>query len=107
MEPEELADTLKRLLAWAEKNAPKPESPVRRRLREHLGSDPAELSIISRDLADWDRPNFQVAVDAWSEGRDVDVVGLPVMRGYRARGWRSWPNRRNGARNSSSAPSST
>jgi hypothetical protein len=84
MEPEELADSLKRLLAWAEKNAPKPESPVRRRLREHLGSDPAELSIVSRDLAAWDRPNFQVAVDAWSEGRDVDVVGLPVMRGYRA-----------------------
>jgi hypothetical protein len=25
-----------------------------------------------------------VAVDAWSEGRDVDVVGLPLMHGYRA-----------------------
>jgi hypothetical protein len=84
MEPEELADSLKRLAAWAEEHAPKPESAVRRRLREHLGHDPADLPIVSRDLAAWDRPNFQVAVDAWSVGREVDVVGLPVVRGYRA-----------------------
>jgi hypothetical protein len=84
MEPEELADALKRLVAWAEQNAPKPEPAVRRRLREHLGGDPAELPIVSRELAAWDRPNFQVAVDAWSAGREVEVVGLPVVHGYRA-----------------------
>ena len=37
MEPEELADSLKRLAAWAERNAPEPESAVRQRLRDHLG----------------------------------------------------------------------
>ena len=84
MEPEELADSLRRLSAWAEQHAPTPESPVRRRLRDHLGRDPAELPIVSRDLAAWDRPNFQVAVDAWSAGRDVEVAGLPVIQGYRA-----------------------
>ncbi len=84
MEPEELADSLKRLLEWAEQNAPKPEPAVRRRLRDHLGEDPTELPIISRDLAAWDLPNFQVAIDAWSVGREVEVVGLPVMQGYRA-----------------------
>ncbi|MEA2135060.1 MAG: hypothetical protein QOC68_2969 [Solirubrobacteraceae bacterium] len=84
MEPEELADTLKRLMEWAEQHAPKPESAVRRRLRDHLGSDPADLPIVSRDLAAWDRPNFQVAVDAWSAGREVEVAGLPVIQGYRA-----------------------
>ena len=57
---------------------------MRRRLREHLGGEPAELPIVSRELAAWDRPNFQVAVDAWSAGREVEVVGLPVMQGYRA-----------------------
>ena len=84
MEPEELADSLKRLAAWAERNAPEPESAVRQRLRDHLGCDPAELPIVSRPLADWDRPNFQVAIDAWTADREVEVVGLPVIEGYRA-----------------------
>ena len=57
---------------------------MRRRLRDHLGGDPADLPIVSRDLAAWDRPNFQVAIDAWSAGRDVEVAGLPVIQGYRA-----------------------
>jgi hypothetical protein len=80
MEPEELADSLRRLAAWAEQHAPTPESPVRRRLHDHLGRDPADLPIVSRDLAAWDRPNFQVAVDAWSAGRDVEVAGLWLAR---------------------------
>ena len=84
MEPEELAGALKRLAEWAEEHAPEPEPAVRRRLREHLERDPRELPIVSRALAAWDRPNFQVAIDAWCAGRDHGVVGLPVMQGYRA-----------------------
>src|SRR3954469_24205497 len=84
VEPEELAGAIKRLVEWAQERAPRPESAVRRRLREHLGGDPAERPIVSRELAAWDRPNFQVAIDAWSSGRDVRVIGLPVMQGYRA-----------------------
>jgi len=84
MRPEELAEALKRLVEWADEHAPRPEPPVRRRLREHLGRDPGDLPIVSRSLESWDRPNFQVAIDAWSDGRDVEVVGLPVMHGYRA-----------------------
>ena len=84
MEPEELADALKRLTAWAEQHAPTPESAVRRRLDHHLGRDPGDLPIVSRALAAWDRPNFQVAVDAWTAGREVEVVGLSVIEGYRA-----------------------
>lgn len=84
MEPEELASAIKRLTEWAEEQAPRPESAVRRRLHEHLGGDPAERPIVSRALAAWDRPNFQVAVDAWCSDRETEVVGLPVMQGYRA-----------------------
>ena len=84
MEPEELADALKRLAAWAEQHAPTPESAVRRRLHDHLGRDPGDLPIVSRALAAWDWPNFQVAVDAWTAGREVEVVGLSVIEGYRA-----------------------
>jgi hypothetical protein len=50
MEPEELADSLKRLAAWAEQHAPTPESKVRRRLHDHLGRDPADLPLVSREL---------------------------------------------------------
>jgi len=35
-------------------------------------------------LEAWDRPNFQVALDAWLVDREVEVVGLAVMEGYRA-----------------------
>ena len=84
MEPEELASALVRLKEWAEERAPEPEAPTRRRLREHLGREPAELPIVSRSLEGWDRPNFQVAVDEWALGREVQVLGLPVMQGYRA-----------------------
>jgi hypothetical protein len=84
MEPPELADALKRLTEWAERSAPRPEPQILRRLREHLGRDPVDVPIVSRDLASWDRPNFQVAIDAWSSGREVELVGLPVVHGYRA-----------------------
>jgi len=82
--PEDLADALKRLAAWAEEHAPQPEPPIRRLLREHLEADPRELPVVSRALEVWDRPNFQVAIDLWTDGRQVDLVGLPVMQGYRA-----------------------
>jgi len=84
VEPEELAGAIKRLTEWAERHAPSPEPALRRRLREHFGSDPGELPVVSRPLQAWDRPNLQVAIDAWLEGRDFDVVGLTVTRGYRA-----------------------
>ncbi|MEA2218566.1 MAG: hypothetical protein QOJ35_1192 [Solirubrobacteraceae bacterium] len=84
VEPEELAGAIKRLVAWAEQHAPKPEPPVRVRLREHFGCEPGELPVISRPLEAWDRPNLHVALEAWLEGRDVEVVGVSVMEGYRA-----------------------
>jgi hypothetical protein len=48
--PEELAGALQGLMQWAHEHAPRPEPPVRRRLREHLGRDPRDLPIVSRSL---------------------------------------------------------
>jgi hypothetical protein len=84
VEPEELARALKDLAEWAERFSPEPESPVRRRLRGHFAVEPGELPVVSRPLEAWDRPNLQVAMDAWLTGREVEIVGLPVMEGYRA-----------------------
>jgi len=55
MQPEELAAALKRLVEWANEDAPQPEPPIRRLLRDHLGDDPRDLPIVSRALAQWDR----------------------------------------------------
>jgi hypothetical protein len=84
VDPEELAGALQRLSAWAERHAPRPEPALRRLLREHMGADPVGLPVVSRPLQAWDRPNVQIALDAWLAGRDVEVVGLPAMHGYRA-----------------------
>jgi hypothetical protein len=84
VEPQELAQAIKGLAEWAERHAPQPESEVRRRLREHFGADPSDLPVVSRPLAAWDRPNLTVALDAWLPTRSSEVLGLPVMQGYRA-----------------------
>lgn len=84
VDPEDVARALLSLQEWAQKHAPRPEAPVARLLTEHFGTDPSELPIVSRPLAAWDRPNLQLALDAWLEGRDVRVVGLATMHGYRA-----------------------
>jgi len=82
MEAEELADAIKQLNAWAQRHAPEPEHEARRRLREHFGEDPRELPIVMRPLQLWDRPNLQVAVDAFLEGRRAELIGLVVMRPF-------------------------
>ena len=50
---------------------------------EHFGRDPAELPIVAR-ASSLGSAEFQVAIDGWAVDRDVEVVGLPVMQGYRA-----------------------
>ena len=46
-----------------------PEEPVfARRFREHLGVDPTTLEIVSQQFEVTDRPNVQVALDAYLEG---------------------------------------
>jgi len=84
MEPEELAAAIQRLVAWAHEHAPDPEPAARTRLAAHFGTDPTTLPVVTRSLAAWDRPNLTVALDAWLEDREHEVVGIPVMHGYRA-----------------------
>jgi hypothetical protein len=55
---------------------------LRERLRAHFGADPTDLPIVTRPLEAWDRPNFQVAIDAFLEQRSAELVGLAAMPGY-------------------------
>src|ERR1700712_1496735 len=82
MEPEELADAIKRLTAWAERHAPEPEPEARARLQEHFGCDPAELPIVTRPMQAWDRPNLHVAIGVFLEGRAFELIGMSTPQGY-------------------------
>jgi hypothetical protein len=80
MEPEELAASIKALNAWAQARAPHPEAEPTRRLREHFAADPAKLPIVTRGLKMWERPNLQVAIDAFLADRVSDLLGLVIHR---------------------------
>jgi energy-coupling factor transporter ATP-binding protein EcfA2 len=86
MDPLELASAIRDLTRWAEAHAPDPEPELRRRLREHLGEDPAALTVVSERLTTYEHPNVQVALDAWTAGAGagVEVLGLSIEHGFRA-----------------------
>jgi hypothetical protein len=81
---EELAQALRDLQAWAAAHAPVEESPLRTRVSEHLGTDPAELPVVSNAVPAWERANLQVALDAYlaEPGRSHEFVGLSAQRGW-------------------------
>ncbi len=81
MDSEELAGALIGLWRWAQETSPSPEPEIRRRLREHLGADPAELDVLTEDMSDYDHVNVQVALDALEGERDL--IGLSLDRGFR------------------------
>jgi len=85
VDPLELATALKGLQEWAEANAPGRDSVLRRRIAEHLGGDPTVLPVVGEQLGEWERPNLQLALDAWGggAGRALGVIGLSSMHGYR------------------------
>lgn len=85
LDPADLARAIQRLVEWAEEHAPRQESPVAARVREHLGADPGDMPIVSEAISPFDRVNLQLALDAWTRqpGRQTEVIGLSVERGYR------------------------
>jgi cell division protease FtsH len=82
MEPEELAGAIMRLTEWATRHAPEPEAEPRLRLREHFDADPADLPIVTRGLQAWDRPNFQVAMNAFLAGTTSQLLGIALPEGF-------------------------
>ena len=85
--PEQLAKALVALQDWAQEHADDGEEAggLGDRLRDHVGGDAKGLPVVSRALAGYQRVNFQLAVDAYlgREGRRAELIGLPMMDGYR------------------------
>ena len=86
LKAQELARAIVELLQWAHEHASDDQSDaLGKRLAEHLGGAIRGLPVISRALEGYQRANFQVAIDAYlAHGdRDAELIGLPMMRGYR------------------------
>jgi hypothetical protein len=81
---DELAVAIRDLTEWAQTQTPAEDPPLRRRIAEHLGCDPAELPVVSRTFSPWERANLQVALDAYlgQDGRSHEFVGLSAQRGW-------------------------
>jgi len=85
VDPLELAGALKALQDWAVQHAPAPECELRRRIVDHLGSEPAALPVVRASFGVYERPNLHVALEAWreGEGRGCKIVGMSSEHGYR------------------------
>jgi hypothetical protein len=57
------------------------ESPLLRRLREHLGAEPSKMPIVAEEFESYEHPNVQVALDAvlGAPGRRAELVGIAVQ----------------------------
>jgi hypothetical protein len=60
------------------------DNPVSQLVREFLGSEGTELSVMSRDLSAFEHVNLQTALNAWSAraGRTADVQGIATPPHY-------------------------
>ena len=75
----DFAVTFKAFLEEAVGQAPVDEPPIRKRIRVHLGVDPAGLPVISEEFQQYEHPNLQIAIDSYLDapGRSAEVLGLP------------------------------
>lgn len=76
--PRDFAKSFKSFMDQMTAAAPVQEAPLLRRVREHLGADPASLAIVSHAFPASDQPNMQLAIDAWvtEPGRSIEVLGV-------------------------------
>jgi hypothetical protein len=61
----EFGSAFKGFLEQAANGVPDEEPMFARRIREHLGADPATLEVVGQTLEVQDRPNLQLALDAY------------------------------------------
>jgi hypothetical protein len=68
----------KGFLEQAVGDAPEEAPPFLARIQEHLGVEPGSLPVVRQDFDGTERPNLQVALDAYlePETREVELVGI-------------------------------
>jgi hypothetical protein len=77
-EAREFAAAFRGFLDWIHSSAARAENEVFALMRDFLGPERAEHSVVTRELPPLEHVNLQVAIDAWSahDGRAVQVHGF-------------------------------
>ena len=77
---EEFGAVFQRFLEWVPMAATR-EGSIAARLREHFGRDASTLPVTSEEVAEYDRANLQVALDAYLSRPELSVELLGVSSG--------------------------
>jgi hypothetical protein len=74
----EFAAAFRVFLDWIHSPATGEDNEVTALVRDYLGADGAQHSVVTRDLPPFEHVNLQTAIDAWSAraGRTVEVRGI-------------------------------
>ncbi len=74
----EFAAAFRQFLDWIHSPATGEDNEVTALVRDYLGADGAQHSVVTRDLPPFEHVNLQTAIDAWSAGagRTVEVRGI-------------------------------
>jgi ATPase family associated with various cellular activities (AAA) len=83
-EAREFATAFRSFLDWVHSTAGAEGNEVSALVREFLGADGTQHSVVTRELAAFEHVNLQTALDAWSarEGRSVEVQGIAMPPHY-------------------------
>jgi ATPase family associated with various cellular activities (AAA) len=78
LSPEEFGASFQRFMEWAARSARQDEPVFAKKLREHFDAEPSELPVTREELAPYDRPNLQVALDSYlgQAGRHAELLGF-------------------------------
>jgi hypothetical protein len=82
--PGQFATAFQRFLEWVPSTATPQEGTFAVRLREHFGADASTYPITSFELAEYDRPNLQAALDAFlsEPERTARLLGFGLASPY-------------------------
>lgn len=74
--PSEFAASFKAFLDLMAEEAQRGSRPLQARLASHLGVEPAHAPVVAEELPPHDLPNLQLAVEALTEGAEIELRGL-------------------------------
>ena len=78
--PERLASIFAHFVHQVASSAAAQASPLLDKIREHLGTDPAELPVTLEQIDTFEHPNLQLAIDAYlgQNGNSADLFGVSM-----------------------------
>lgn len=76
--PKDFGASFKGFMEQMARESPGEEPFFRRRLREHFGSDPAKLAIVTEKISDANHANLHLAIEAFvtAPGRTFELLGV-------------------------------